>query len=120
MLSQIEGTTTSTASFSLGMVHQFSPEYLSARRKLENATITADDLFRVAMEKDIDLHNIFYRDMKNDPDQKMLSAYRRFVRCVMKHCFPNERWMLYQVGHRYIRRETISISSCVFVFREKM
>ncbi|CAD7970863.1 unnamed protein product [Amoebophrya sp. A25] len=75
----------------LSQVHDLSDEY-----KCAIAAKDKDMLSTLAMERDIDLHTMFYKYMKHDPETKLLNAYKQFLRSLMGTFFPDEKWVLYQ------------------------
>ena len=45
-------------------------------------------------DKDTDLHNIFYKDIKNNNEFKIL--YCNFIKDIYKELYPDEKYMIYQ------------------------
>jgi len=77
---------------SLDQVHLVSEDWTNAKKN----NYTEVQMLQLSMEQDIDLHKKFYKNMKSDPEQKFLNSYKKFVQSVMRFCFPDEKWMLYQ------------------------
>ena len=81
-------------------IHQISTDYEIYKDRLENGDLN---------DRDTDLHRLFYDNIKNNNDFKLL--YCNFIRDIYTHFFPNETCIIYQsfpsIRIQYFESKTI-------------